>query len=103
MLLKNYVNSFNEQINTCLPVYMQMVVQLQQGLNASKVFDIAEIVLSYTCDVNICVYNNIYSLTITTINGGMSTIKLKNNKLILDVSYVIEENNYLNYYNETDI
>lgn len=42
MLLKNYVNSFNEQINTCLPVYMQMVVQLQQGLNVSKVFDIAD-------------------------------------------------------------
>lgn len=35
--------------------------------------------------------------------GGISTINLKNNKLILDATYAIATNNYLNYYNETAI
>lgn len=36
-------------------------------------------------------------------DGFVVEVDYENNKLILDVSYVIEENNYLNYYNETDI
>lgn len=44
MLLKNYVNSFNEQINTCLPWYTQMLQQLQQGVSAYKVFNTFEII-----------------------------------------------------------
>lgn len=70
-MLQNCINGFSEQINTCLQIYMQMVQQLQQGVNASKVFSNAEVVL--------------------------------NNKLILDATYAIATNNYLNYYNETAI
>lgn len=77
-MLQNCINGFSEQINTCLQIYMQMVQQLQQGVNASKVFSNAD-------------------------NGGISTINLKNNKLILDATYAIATNNYLNYYNETAI
>lgn len=36
-------------------------------------------------------------------DGFVIEVDYENNKLILDVSYVIEENNYLNYYNETAI
>lgn len=49
------------------------------------------------------VSSNIYCLTITTNNGGISTITLNNNKLIIDINYGIEPHNYLNYYNETAI
>lgn len=65
-MLQNHINSFSEQINTCLPFYMQMV-------------------------------------QLTTNNGGMCKILLKNNTLIISINYGIEPNNYLNYYNEIAI
>lgn len=49
-MLQNCINGFSEQINTCLQIYMQMVQQLQQGVNASKVFSNAEGVLNNNCD-----------------------------------------------------
>lgn len=99
--LQNCINGFSEQINTCLQIYMQMVQQLQQGVNASKVFSNAEVVLNNNCDAYF--NSNTYCLKIVTVNGGISTINLKNNKLILDATYAIATNNYLNYYNETAI
>lgn len=42
-------------------------------------------------------------LQITTNNGGMCKILLKNNTLIISINYGIEPNNYLNYYNEIAI
>lgn len=81
--------------------FMQMVQQLQQGVNASKVFSNAEVVLNNNCDAYF--NSNTYCLKIVTVNGGISTINLKNNKLILDATYAIATNNYLNYYNETAI
>lgn len=100
-MLQNYINGFSEQINTCLPVYVKMVQQLQQGVSVSEVFNTAEVILSCNCDVYF--NSDTCCLTITTINGGISTIILHNNKLIIDSSYGIEPHNYLNYYNETAI
>lgn len=100
-MLQNCINGFSEQINTCLQIYMHMVQQLQQGVNASKVFSNAEVVLNNNCDAYF--NRNTYCLKIVTVNGGISTIDLKNNKLILDATYAIATNNYLNYYNETAI
>lgn len=100
-MLQNQINSFNKQINTCLQIYMQMVQQLKQGVNASTVFNTAEVVLNNNCDAYF--NSNTYCLTITTNNGGISTITLNNNKLIIDINYGIEPHNYLNYYNETAI
>lgn len=42
-------------------------------------------------------------LQITTNNGGMCKILLKNNTLIISINYGIEPNNHLNYYNEIAI
>lgn len=100
-MLQNCINDFSEQINTCLQIYMQMVQQLQQGVNASKVFSNAEVVLNNNCDAYL--NSNTYCLKIVTVNEGISTISLKNNKLILDATYAIATNNYLSYYNETAI
>lgn len=100
-MLKNCIKSFTEQINTCLPWYTQMLQQLQQGVSAYKVFNTFEIIIGNSCDVYLS--SNIYCLTITTNNGGISTITLNNNKLIIDINYGIEPHNYLNYYNETAI
>lgn len=100
-MLQNHINSFSEQINTCLPFYMQMVQQLQQWVSAYQVFNTFEIIIGNSCDVYL--NSNSDCLQITTNNGGMCKILLKNNTLIISINYGIEPNNYLNYYNEIAI
>lgn len=100
-MLQDCINGFREQINICLQIHMQMVQQLQQGVDASKVFSDAEAILNNNCDAYF--NRNTYCLKIVTVNGGVSAIDLKNNKLILDATYAIATHNYLNYYKETAI